>query len=227
MTPYGKALADYYRKPMQQMLTVYSDIADPDTLPVSYFFRPYSEMPVLEQKALALCKGKVLDVGAGAGIHADYLSAKGFDVSVLEQDEQAFNVLKLKGHKGFNQRFLGLEPTVSFDTLLMLMNGIGIAGSLDNLPNFFAHCFELLADGGQLIIDSSDISYMYEKIENTSDYYGEVMYAFEYEGVKGDMFSWLFLDQKKMIQFAEKAGFNVSIAAKGDHYDYLAVLTKN
>lgn len=227
MTPYGKALADYYRKPQQQTLTVYSDIADPDTLPVSYFFRPYSEMPVLEQKALALCKGRVLDVGAGAGVHADYLQSKGIDVSVLEQDEQAFNVLKLKGHKGFNHRFLGLEPTVLFDTLLLLMNGVGIAGSVDNLPTFFAHCYDLLNEGGSVIVDSSDISYMYEKIENTTDYYGEVTYAFEYEGVKGDPFPWLFLDQRKMSQYASEAGFSVSIVAKGDHYDYLAVLTKN
>ncbi len=128
------------------------------------------------------------------------------------------------------QDFFTLEG--QFDTILMLMNGIGIVGTLERLPKFFRQLDNILAPGGQVLCDSSDISYVFEDengmidIPNEMDYYGEHSFRMQYKDTIGEPFDWLYIDADTLKENAAKNGYIAEIVAEGEHYDYLARITK-
>jgi SAM-dependent methyltransferase len=228
--PIGQAGLDYFLNGQRSTdIKVWSDIAENDTLPVHYLFRTYHEMPSLEQKALALCKGKVLDVGAGMGSHALYLQEQGHDVTALEISPLACEVMSRRGvSQVVNADFFKHASDQKYDTILLLMNGIGLVGTVNGFPTFFKKIKELLNPGGQILLDSSDLRYLYIDedgsmlINLNGRYYGEVEYRMSYGDYKGKRFKWLFIDDQLMVHHAEKHGFKFEKIAEGSHYDYVA-----
>lgn len=229
----GAAIDEYQRTRRAGRLRVLSSMFDEDEIPVAHLFRSLSEMPVLEQRALAEARGRVLDVGAGAGCHSLVLQERGFDVTSIDISPLSCEAMQQRGlHQVqcinlFDRRLIG-----PFDTILMLMNGTGIVGKLRNMPDFLQRITELLAPDGQLLIDSSDLKYLYENEDGTYDidpmgpYYGEVDYQMVYRKVKGEAFDWLYVDPRTLSLLAESNGLRCEILAEGEHYDYLARITK-
>ncbi|TLX74154.1 class I SAM-dependent methyltransferase [Labilibacter sediminis] len=230
--PLGTACCDFLNGNKKAEITVESNIVEDDILPVEYLFRGFNEMPDLEKKALTLSQGKILDVGAGAGSHALYLQQSNKEVYANEISLLACSVMKQRGIKNIlAQDFFSLPTDTKYDTILMLMNGIGIAKETSNLKAFFNHIKKLLTPGGCLLVDSSDIRYLFEDddgsmlINLNDSYYGEITYRMNYNGVKGSAFKWLFIDDELLRFYAEQNGFNMEKVADGSHYDYLAKLT--
>ena len=228
----GTALWDFHIGKYTEDIITYSSLDEKDVLPLPYLFRDYDQMPALEQKALALCKGSVLDIGCGAGNHSLYLQQKGFEVSCLDQSQGAIAVCNARGIKNCHQGPLLDFDQGRFDTLLLLMNGIGIAGQLQNIDVFLNKLKSLLNEGGQLILDSSDIIYMFETDEDGGywipedvPYYGEVRFTMEYKNLKSDEFPWLYLDFNTLQRAASFNGLTSELLCEGEHYDYLARLT--
>ena len=114
----------------------------------------------------------------------------------------------------------------------MLMNGIGIVGTLERLPEFFRHLDMILAPGGLLLCDSTDISYVFETedgmidIPNEMEYYGEHSFQMQYKDTIGETFSWLYIDADTLKERATRNGYAVEVVAEGEHYDYMAKITK-
>ena len=230
--PFGQALISYLEGNKSGEITVVSDIVEDDFIPVSYLFRGYAQMPPLEKRALSLCAGKILDVGAGSGCHSLYLQSEGHNVTALEISPLAAEALKRQEIKKVEEiDFFSFVAPNKFDTILLLMNGLGIAKTLDELPAFLQHCKSLLAPGGQILLDSSDIKYLFEEEDGTflinlnDSYYGEVEYQMIFETTKGARFDWLFLDFDLLQHYAEENGLKAVKIADGSHYDYLAKLT--
>ena len=231
---FGNAILDYQLGSYTEDIKTYSSLDEEDVIPVPYLFRTFKAMPPLEKKALKLCKGSILDIGSGAGSHSLYLQEKGFDVTALDQSPGVVEACKLRGIKKVVQSDLYDFKDQKFDTLLMLMNGIGIVGELKNLDKFFTHIKTLLKPGGQLLLDSSDIIYMFEEDEDggywlpdTGNYYGEVTFTMEYKKKKTDEFPWLYIDYNTLQRAAQSSNFNCELVSEGEHYDYLAKLTLN
>lgn len=227
----GKALLDYFHGNYTEDILTETTISEPDELPLPYLFRSYDEMPLIEQKALQLARGKVLDIGCGAGSHALYLQEKGFDVSAIDISPGAIEVCKLRGIKKVKVAEL-LEETNTFDTLLLLMNGTGIFQNLVSVPNYLNHLKSVLNPGGQILIDSSDLIYMFDKDEDggvwvstENDYYGELRFKMSYKGESSEEFDWLYLNFNLLKELAAKSGFQTELIQKGDHFDYLARLS--
>lgn len=228
----GNACRDYLKKPDKNLsIEVWSNIAETDIIPVHYLFRPFKEMPALEQTALQQCRGKILDIGAGAGSHALWLQEQKLEVTALEISPAACAVMQQRGVKNILQEdFFALTEEDKYDTLLMLMNGIGIVGTTDRLKEFFNVARKLLKPGGQILVDSSDLRYLFLQddgsilINLNDSYYGEVEYRMSYKGQKGRRFPWLFIDDQLLQYHAEKNGFRFERIAEGEHFDYLARL---
>ena len=189
-------------------------------------------MPEIERKALDIATGRTLDVGAGSGCHSLVLQEKGIDVTAIDISPLAVETMKDRGvQKVIEQDFFTLEGQ-QYDTILMLMNGIGIVGTLERLPEFFRHLDKILAPGGQVLCDSSDISYVFEdetgmiEIPNEMVYYGEHSFQMQYKDTIGEPFDWLYIDADTLREQAAKSGYAVEVVAKGEHYDYLARITK-
>lgn len=228
----GAACQDYMNGNKEAQIIVQSNIVEDDALPVEYLFRTFNEMPELEKKALTLSSGKILDVGAGAGSHALYLQQNNKEVYANEISTAACSIIKQRGVKNIlEQDFYTLPESNKYDTILMLMNGIGIAGDTNNLERFFAKIKSLLKPNGSLLVDSSDIRYLFEDddgsilINLNDDYYGEISYRMNYKDIKGNSFKWLFIDDELLRFYAEENGFKMEKIADGLHYDYLAKLT--
>jgi len=229
--PIGTALLDYFHTGEGKPIDVKMDIADDDTLAPSYFFRSYDECPELEKMALQQARGKVLDVGAGAGSHALYLQSKGLDVVALDVSPKSVDVMRLRGVKQAKLVDFYDFQQGRFDTLMFLMNGIGLVQTLDGFDALFQHAKKLLLPGGQILLDSSDLIYMFEQedgsyvIDLNETYHGEVKFDLSYKDVKGDTFNWLYVSEELLQDAAEDNGFNCEIIQQGTHYDYLARLT--
>lgn len=228
--PMGRAIADFHAFGKADRLRVFATDFDEDEMPVETLFRKYEEMPRLEQIALDSARGTVLDVGAGAGCHALALQERGFDVTAIDISPLSVETMRRRGiQKALEQDFFKIKG--QYDTILLLMNGIGIPGTLDRLPLVFLQLDQLLAKGGQLLCDSSDIAYVYEDEAGNFEfpeerYYGEMVFQMQYCDIKGDAFHWVYIDPTTLSRQAELSGYKMEILAKGSHFDYLARITK-
>ena len=230
---FGKAIKDFHSTGYPDDIIVHSPDFDDDVIPVPYLFRTYGEMPGLEQKALQECRGKVLDVGCGAGSHALYLQEeKKLQVTAIDTSEGAIEVSRLRGIRDARQISFEEFTGETFDTLLLLMNGTGIVGRMEQLDPFFEKLRTLLNPGGQVLIDSSDLNYLFEKdedggiwIDASEGYYGQLQYSLSYKGETSPEFDWLYLDFNSLNLAARENGFECELLMEGLHFDYLARLT--
>lgn len=221
----GQALQDHYYAVQTGKLWIHNKYGPKEEMPVSVYFRKEEQMPELELAALGLCKGHVLDIGAAAGCHALYLQKKGFTVSALDISPGAVEVMKARGVQDVLQQDIMLLEGGNYDTLLLLMNGIGLAGSIDGLRLFLQHVKKLLAPGGQMLFDSSDIAYLYEGNLPESPYYGEIDYQYEYRKEKTDWFKWLYVDRELLEKVATEEGWKTELLYEDDYDQYIARLT--
>ena len=228
----GSAIADFHATGKAAKLRVFSPMFDEDEIPVKTLFRGFDEMPAIEQTALREATGRILDVGAGAGCHSLALQHMDKQVTAIDISPLAVATMRDRGVKEvLQQNFFTLDG--QYDTILMLMNGIGIVGSLSRMPAFFMQVDHLLTPGGQLLCDSSDICYIFEDEDGIIDltgvdgYYGELNYQMQYKNIKGEEFPWLFIDPETLKEQALAHGFKVDVIARGSHYDYLARIMRS
>lgn len=210
--PIGKAILDFHKTAKPKDIVVSSDLTDDDIIPVEVLFRSYEEMPSIEKHALSLVKGKVLDIGAGAGPHAKYLIEKGYDVKAIDSSPGAVEYLTSQGITATCQDILTLKNE-HFDTLLLLMNGLGIAGKKNNLGNFLSHIKSLLNPQGQVLCDSSDVKFLYEEEDGSfwmdlnSEYYGDFNFQMHFDQTSSPVFNWLYVDYDTLHEAAVASGF--------------------
>lgn len=227
----GLAIYDFHKTGKAKKLIVHSSMFDDDEIPVTTLFRKFKDMPELEQIALEQAEGRILDVGAGSGCHCVALAEMGKSCTAIDISGLSVEVMKEKGVDArcinlFDESFVG-----QYDTILMLMNGTGIIGRLENMQKFFIRMKHLLAPGGRILIDSSDLRYLFEEedgslmIDLADDYYGLVDFQMEYNKVLGEPFDWLYVDFDTLSLYAEQNGFKAEMIAEGEHYDYLAALS--
>lgn len=227
---FGKALLDYYHGNHSENLMTSTSISDEDELPLSYLFRSFKDMPKIEQKALKLCKGKTLDVGCGSGSHSLYLQKKGLEVKAIDVSKGAVEVAKLRGVKTVELKNI-LDETGTYDTVLLLMNGTGIFQELSQTQKYLKHLKNILNKNGKILIDSSDIKYMYEDEDGgiwqdlNSTYYGELDYFLSYKGTDEQPMKWLYLDFETFKTQCSAVGLKCNLILEGPHFDYLAMLT--
>lgn len=230
--PMGVAIADFFKHRKADRLRVFSSQFDEDEIPVKELFRKEKQMSILERTALSMATGKILDVGAGSGCHSLALQEAGKDVHAIDISPLSIEVMKQRGVGNVTQVNLFDEQFCeSYDTILMLMNGSGIIGKLENLPIYFKKMKQVLRPGGCILMDSSDLSYLFEEedgsivIDLAGDYYGEIDFQMQYKDVKGDSFDWLYIDFQTLSLYATDNGFKAELVKEGKHYDYLAKLS--
>ena len=153
------------------------------------------------------------------------------EVHAIDISPLSVEIMQKRGVKNVHQINL-FDPNYleKFDTILMLMNGSGIIGKLENMSSFFTKMKQILNPGGCIYMDSSDLRYLFEDedgsflIDLAGDYYGEIDFRMQYKQIKGDKFDWLYIDFQTLSHYATENGFTTELIAEGNHYDYLACL---
>ena len=226
---FGNALLDYQNGNYTEDIVTSTSISSDDILPLPYLFRDFSEMPLLEQRALSLTTGKTLDVGCGAGNHSLHLKEKGLDVKSIDVSKGAIEVCKQRGLS--NAHIIDVSnETERFDSILMLMNGSGFFQNLENTPKVLQHLKSLLQPNGQILIDSSDIKYMFEDedggywMDGNSNYYGELDYHISYKDEQ-ESFIWMYIDFENLKSACKSVGLKCELILEGEHFDYLAKIS--
>lgn len=221
-------MLDYQNGQYSEDLITSTNISDEDQLPLPYLFREYKKMPKIEQKALQLAKGKILDVGCGSGSHSLYLQKKGFDVKAIDVSKGAVEVARNRGVLNVELKDI-LEETSKFDTIYLLMNGTGIFQELSQVHRYLKHLKSLLNPNGQILMDSTDIQYMFEDDDDggiwqdmNANYYGELDYFLSYKGEDEVPMKWLYLDFETLKMTCEVADLNCELIFEGEFFDYLA-----
>ena len=259
----GQAIAGHYHRSSSAKLRVHArwgQRADgqpmgssTEIMPLNTYFRSPNDMPELEWVALQHCRGRILDIGAGAGSHSLLLQKMGLDVTALDISPLNAAVMRERGIKNVLRRdFFSLQPAKAFgtakaprpparqvaryDTLLLLMNGIGLAATLDGLRLFLQKARALLRPGGALVFDSSDVAYLYhgrppkkgssERAGSppSGHYYGEISYQYEYRRQRTDWFKWLFVDKRTLRRIATKEGWKMQVLFEDKFDQYLVEL---
>jgi len=230
---FGKAILDYQTNNFPENLITETTISEEDEMSVAYLFRSFTAMPEIEKQALQLAKGKILDVGCGAGSHSLYLQdEQNMDVTSIDISANAIEACRLRGLKNAKvQDVMDLENE-KYDTILLLMNGAGMCGKLKKVPGFLLKLKSLLNEGGQILLDSSDIIYMFDEdddggkwIPSDNDYYGEVVFNISYKGEKENPFNWMYIDYTTLQNAAADNGLKCEMITEGEHFDYLARLS--
>ena len=229
---FGKALLDFQNGNYTEDIITWTSISEEDEIPLPYLFRPFDDMPAIEQEALNLASGKVLDVGCGAGNHSLYLQdKKGLEVKSIDISKNAISVCQLRHLR--NPEVLDiLDEKECFDTILFLMNGSGIFQELSKVPFYLNHLKTLLNPGGQILMDSSDIRYMYMDetetsvdygaLDNITGYFGDLDFFISYKGEKENPMKWIYIDYDTLKDQCDKSGLKCEKIMDGLHFDYLA-----
>lgn len=220
---YGLALKEYYEHQKPFNLTLHNNYGKPEKMPIEVFFREDHDLSELEQMALDNCSGTVLDVGAGTGVHSLILQDMDCKPTAIDISTAAVEVMEMSGVDNvLHTDILDLKDQ-QFDTLLLLMNGLGLVGKLNQLDKYLTVFKTLLNPEGKIVLDSSDISYLYDD-KPKNRYYGEIQYQYEFKKKKGKPFDWLYVDKQTLEEVAKKVGLSCNIIYEDENDQYLAIL---
>ena len=222
---FGQALLDYYNNEFASPLLLHNEYGPPESVPLERYFLTEADFSELEQFAMQLIKGKTLDVGAATGRHAIYLQSQGTEITAMDISGSCCKLMKMMGVKHILAKDIFSYYEEQYDTLLFMMNGIGVGTTIQNLTKLLQHLKHILSPGGQVLMDSSDISYLYSDCNMPQNkYFGELTFQYEYKGNKGDPFNWLYIDQEKMAEVAEATGWYFQAVFEDETGAYLARL---
>ena len=232
--PHGQALRDFFEGETSAAVVVHSGDGETETVPVSVFFRGPADFSALEEAALDLCRGRVLDAGAGTGCHSLILQDLGFSVCAIDIAPEAVEVMRERGVQDARCADVFSFEAEPFDTVLLMMNGIGVVGDLAGLDRFLAEVGRLLKPDGQILLDSYDpgwtedpeVTASLASTGATGRYLGETRFQLEYKGRKGPALEWLFVDLETLAQHALKGGWSCEVIWQEEEGHYLARLTR-
>ena len=222
---FGQALLDFYHDSFKPPLLLHNEYGSPEVIPIERYFIDYDEYSDLELFAMQHFQGKTLDVGAATGRHTLHLQDLGFDVSAMDLSNNCSILMEKLGVEKIIIDDIYKYKDNKYDTISMLMNGIGLAGNIENLKKLLSHLKNILNPSGQILADSSDISYLYEGEKLPEDkYFGELNFQYEYKGELDDPFDWLYIDPSTLTDVAKSAGWNCQIIFEDDTQAFLARL---
>lgn len=223
--PLGAMMIDYLNGDADVYVSVESDTFDMWKMTGQTMFRTFGQMNRIERKALGLCSGKILDVGAGAGSHTLYLQDKGFEVTAMDQSCGSIEVMEKRKVFHIIHDNLFRMTALDYDTLLLLMNGIGIVGTIDGLNYFFQFIRDLLPSQSQVLMDSTDLADLYDESDlamSQEPYYGETQFVMTYKHIISDPFAWLYIDFETLCFYADLNGFQCEKIIQDQSRKYLA-----
>lgn len=234
MAPHGLAIRAYHQGDTSATLMIRREDGEKRPLPVSHYYRSEEEFSRIEVTALEQCRGHVLDIGAGSGIHSLVLQSRGLRVTAVEISPPAAEVLSERGVAEVHCVDVFDFEAGPFDSLLMLGHGIGIVQDIAGLERFLIHAARLTTRKGKLLVHSLDVRRTDDPVHlayhefnwRAGRYVGEVRVQLQFEDKISPYFSWLHVDPETLSIKARQAGWHFEMLREEGDGDYLAQLTR-
>jgi len=234
MNPFSRALFDFHSGCLDAAFVIRRDDGFEQRVPAGSFF-DVENFPPLENLALNECHGKVLDVGSAAGRHSLELLRRGHEVTSLDILPEMEAIMKDRGLSNIVIADIFQFSAGRFDTLLMLMNGIGMTATFDGLLNFLRQAHGLIVPGGQIVCDSIDVGVTTnsqhgayrERNLAAGRLPGQQTFSMEYDGEDSIQFDWLHIDFQTLSDVCDKTGWTASLLNNDEGGHYVCKLTEN
>jgi len=231
MNPFSQALLDFHSGSCDVTFTIRRDDGFCSEMPAAPFFE-LGNYPTLEMRAMDECHGSVLDIGSAAGRHSLELLRRGIKVTSLDILPEMEGIMKDRGQTDVVISDVLHFSGRRFDTLLMLMNGIGIVGSIEGLTRFLQHAHDLVDPGGQIVCDSTDVGLTtepqhvaYRETNMASGRpAGHQAFMMEYNDEEPVRFDWLHIDFQALERISKAAGWEAILLEQKDCGHYLCKL---
>jgi len=232
-----RLLAQYKDKRLTLEIVERDDgLMDPSHYAEKYF-STYPSWTAKEKHALKLVKGRVLDVGCGAGRHVLYLQSKGFDVTGIDNSPGAVKVCKLRGVKKVKllpiEEVGTLRPN-SFDTVLFMGNNFGLFGSAKKAREILKTLSKVTSSGARMIAENRNpyltdnpLHLAYHKFNRSRGRMsGQNRLRLRFQTIIGDWFDYLFISPKEMETILKGTGWKMTKIFDKDKEVYIAVIEK-
>jgi SAM-dependent methyltransferase len=234
MGPHGMAMSAFFDGDTKAEVGIRRDDGMEESIPVRHFFRDAPEFTPIENAAIHLCRGRVLDVGAGSGIHSLVLQEKGVPVTSIDISSHAVEIMKQRGVKDAHCADISEFQGGPYDTILLLGRSIGMVETIVGLDRFLDYAQNLVSEEGLMLLDSLDVRVAedtrhlayHEANRKSGRYVGEIRLQFHFQGKNGPNCCWLHVDPDTLKERAVVAGWRYDVILQEESGDYLAKLTK-
>ncbi len=200
------------------------------------YFLQYEDWDPIEKKAMEFVKGRVLDIGCGAGRHSLYLQKMGFDVLGIDSSPLAIRVCRLRGLKRarvISIERLNFKPN-SFDTVIMLGSNFGLFGSFEKARRLLKKLHRMTSEDG-LIVASTRDTYKTD-IADHLEYHklnkkrgrmaGQLRVRIRFRKCVGRWFDYLIVSKREMEEILEGTGWKIREFIDPNDSAYIAAIEK-
>jgi len=227
--PLAVALRDHHRTGRPRRVRATRSDGVSFDIETEEYFTLDGSLADLDQLALDRCRGRVLDVGAGAGRHALALQGMGREVVAIDLSPICVSLCQERGVRDartFDVMTIDSEEQCGrFDSIFFGMQTIGVAGGVVPLEKLLRRLQNCLEPGGALIVDSRALREAWEGDESdASPSRGEIVLSTRYRGWRGEHFPWVYLAEADLTDVAARAGFEMETLGSVESGEYLAVL---
>lgn len=217
---YGEELWGYYKFKKDFEIVERSDGYFGEPGFSSIYFSEFKDWNPLEKQAIKLAKGRILDIGCGAGRHSLYLQYKGFPVVGIDKSPLAVKICRLRGLKRVKQMRIDEVGTFrpnSFDTIIMMGCNFGLMGSRNNARRILKHFYRISSQKAMIICSTRDpyqtdekVHLAYHKLNRKQGRMGgQIRMRIRYERCTSDWFDYLFVSKNDLISILKDSGWMV------------------
>jgi SAM-dependent methyltransferase len=210
MEPHGLAILAHIETGQKQWFECFynGSIYPVMQLCSSMYLEPSDAQIKVVKRAVRLCQGKILDVGAGGGFAALILQESGMDVTALDISTHCVKAMQHLGIKNCVVGDIREYQASKYDTLILLDSVLGCAGSVEEIATLLKHLSTLLLDGGQILIHEGITEPGVRAFEWTG--------YFQYKHYLGESFQWCNISADKLIEIAGRVGLDVQFPYEDD-----------
>jgi SAM-dependent methyltransferase len=232
----GRLMLDHLDGDAAQPLLERDDGDVGPALGPEWLFAERSQWPEAEQMAFEFVRGRVLDIGAGAGRHSLEAQRGGLDVVAIDISPGSVEVCRRRGVR--DARLLPLEAIDAglgmFDTALLLCGNFGLAGDPEGTKTLLRTLHEITSADGRIVLDTvdpylenddADLAYL-ERNRAAGRMPGQVRIRIRYREQATPWFDLLLVSQAELEELVAETGWRIAWAANGEPPDYYVVLEK-
>lgn len=236
---YGEQLWSYFKtgEPKSEIVERDDGFLSHGRFGGELYFSEYRKWDQIDKAAMKHVKGRVLDIGCGAGRHSLYLQGKGFNVTGIDNSPLAIKVCRARGLK--KARLMPIKEIDqfkpnSFDTVIMMGNNFGLFGSFKLAKSLLKKLHRITSPAALIIASTRDpyttkdpghLVY-HERNRKRGRMPGQLRLRIRFKGYIGNWFDYLLVSKDELTEILNGTGWTIRSFIDGNDGQYVMLLGK-